>query len=367
MKDNEINLLKQNLWLMVATCIAYCVNKELYKAIDYLREQVRVLVEQQEKQGKRILLTNKQRMRIAAKAKKLSRKMLEKCTELYTPDTILGWYRKLIAQKYNGIANRKKIGRPRIAKEVVILALNLKKDNPRWGYKKITDQIVYLGHKISKSAVKNILIEHGFNPEPDLTVRSSWHEFLKSHWNVFVACDFFTVELMIGRKLVRCTLFFVIELATRKVSFLPVKPQPDGDYMRQVARILTDCEDGFLKGKRFLIHDRDPLFKTEGFYDILEDSGIEPIRLPAQSPDLNAYAERFVKSIKSECLDYLILSSVKQLEYVIREYCDYYHHERIHQSLGRIIEPKHKLDDNAEIQRIERLGGLLKSYHRLAA
>ena len=130
---------------------------------------------------------------------------------------------------------------------------------------------------------------------------------------------------------------------------------------------ITDCEDGFLKGKRYLIHDRDPLYRSEGFYDILQGSGIEPIKLPAKSPDLNSIAERFVKSIKYECLNYLILSSIKQLEYTLNHFQQYYHHERIHQSLGRIIEPKHKTDDTSEIVCIERLGGLLKSYHRLAA
>jgi transposase InsO family protein len=158
-----------------------------------------------------------------------------------------------------------------------------------------------------------------------------------------------------------------MELATRKVFFTPVKPQPDGPYMLQVAKILTDSEDGFLQGKRYLIHDRDSLYRTAGFHGILRGSGIEPVKLPARSPDLNCYAERFVKSVKSECLDHLILSSVKQLEYVLGQYSEYYHHERIHQSLDRIIEPTHIIDDAAEIVCIERLGGLLKSYHRLAA
>ena len=169
-----------------------------------------------------------------------------------------------------------------------------------------------------------------------------------------------------GTKLIRCTVFFVIELATRKVFFAPIKLQPDGSYMRQVARMLTDY-DGFLQGKRYLIHDRDPLYTTDGFTDILKSSGVKPLKLPARSPDLNCYAERFVKSIKSECLDHLILSSVQQLEYALSQYELYYHHERIHQSLGRIIEPKHELGDKADIRCIERLGGLLKSYHRLAA
>jgi hypothetical protein len=359
--------MKRELWLTLITCLAYCIDKELYKAIDYLCEQVRVLVEQQEKQNKRILLTNSQRMRVAAKAKRLSRKMLERCTELFTVDTIMRWYQKLIAEKYDGSQNRVYAGRPPITEEIVNLVIRFKQENPRWGYRKIRDQVVYLGYNICKSSVKNILIENGYDPEPDLTIRSTWHEFIKSHWEVLTACDFFTIELIVGRKLVRCTVFFVMELATRKVFFAPVKPQPSGPYMLQVAKLLTDSEDGFLQGKRYLIHDRDPLYRTDGFHGILRGSGIEPVKLPARSPDLNCYAERFVKSVKTECLDHLILSSVDQLEYVLEQYSEYYHHERIHQSLDRIIEPKHPIDDTAEIVCIERLGGLLKSYHRLAA
>jgi hypothetical protein len=336
--------MKQRLWLSLIRCLAYCIDKELYKAIGYLREQMRVLVEHQEKENKRILLTNRQRMRVAAKAKRLSRKMLEQCTELFTPDTVMRWYRKLIAEKYDGSQSRRYTGRPQIPQVIVDLVIRFKQENPRWGYKKIRDQIVYLGYDICKSSVKNILIEHGYDPEPDLTVRSTWHEFIRSHWDVLTACDFFTVELLVGRKLVRCTLFFVMELATRKVFFAPVKLQPDGKYMWQVVRILADSEDGFLYGKRYLIHDRDPLYRTEGFHTTLRSSCIEPVKLPARSPDLNCYAERFVKSIKSECLDHLILSSVKHLEYVIEQYCAYYHHERIHQGVGRIIGPKHMTD-----------------------
>jgi transposase InsO family protein len=359
--------MKQRLWLSLITCLAYCIDRELYKAIDYLREQVRVLVEHQDKQDKRILLTNSQRLRVAARAKQLSRKMLEQCTELFTPDTIMRWYQKLIAEKYDGSQNRTYAGRPQILQEVVDLVIRFKQENPRWGYKKIRDQIVYLGYTICKSSVKNILIENGYDPEPDLTVRSTWHEFIKNHWDVLAACDFFTIELLVGRKLVRCTFFFVMELATRKVFFAPIKLQPDGAYMKQVAKLLTELEEGFLHGKRYLIHDRDPLYTTAGFHEILKSSGIEPVKLPARSPDLNCYAERFVKSVKSECLDHLILSSVKQLEYVLEQYREYYYYERIHQSLGRMIEPKHRLDHMAEVVCIERLGGLLKSYHRLAA
>lgn len=365
--------MKQKLWITLVACLAYCIDKELYDAMDYLKEQVRVLLEQQQKQNKRIRLTHGQRIRVAAKAKKLSRKMLEDCTVLFTPDTIIGWYNKLIAQKYNGCENHNKIGRPQISQAIVNWVIQFKKENPRWGYQKITDQIVYLGFKISPSSVKNILLENGYDPEPDLMIKSTWHEFISSHLDVLAACDFFTVELFTGRKLIRCTVFFVIELVTRKVWFAPIQLQPDGNSMKQAARILTDYEEGFLKGKKYLIHDRDPLYTTE-FYNILNTAGVKPIKLPPQSPNLNAHAERFVKSVKSECLDHLILSSVEQFEYVLEQfeyvleqYRQYYHHERIHQSLGRIIEPLHKTNSDAEITCVERLGGLLKSYHRLAA
>ena len=257
-----------------------------------------MLVEYQEKQNNRIKLTNKQRVRIAAKAKKLSKKMLDDCTLLFSADTILGWYRKLIAQKYDGSENRRNADRPQLASQVIDLVIKFKKENPRWGYQKITDQINYLGFKVSKSSVKNILIENGFDPEPDLTVRSTLHEFLKSHFEVITACDFYTIELLVRGKLIRCTVFFVIELATRKVFTAPIKLQPDGNYRRQVARILTDCDDGFLKGKSYLIHDRDPLYKTKGFKEMISGSGVEMIKLPAKSPDLNSIAERYVKSEK---------------------------------------------------------------------
>lgn len=217
--------------------------------------------------------------------------MLERCTVLFTADTIIGWYNKLIAEKYDGSQHRTSPGRPKLNSEIVHLVIRFKEENPRWGYKKITDQIVYLGYKISKSSVKNILIENGYDPEPDLTVRSTWHEFIRSHWDVLAACDFFTIELLVGRKLVRCTVFFVIELASRKVFFAPIKLQPDGEYMKQVARILTDY-GGFLRGTLYLIHDRDPLYNTAGFYDILKASGTTPVKLPSRSPDLNCYAER---------------------------------------------------------------------------
>jgi putative transposase len=165
-------------------------------------------------------------------------------------------------------------------------------------------------------------------------------------------------------KLIRCMVLFAIDLATRKVELLGVHAQPNGPWMEQIARNLTG-EDGFLKEKKYLIHDRDPLY-TDKFDSIPRTAGVAPVKLPPRSPNLNAHAERFVRSIKEECLDRLILSSEEQLRYVLSEYLKYYHHERIHQGIDRIIEPPHE-GCQGEIICIERLGGLLRSYHRTAA
>ena len=157
---------------------------------------------------------------------------------------------------------------------------------------------------------------------------------------------------------------FAIDLATRKVEILGVQHDPNGKWMEQIARNVTDCESGFLKDKKYLIHDRDTLF-TKEFTAILSSSDIECIKLPPKSPNLNAYAERFVRTIKEECLNHLILTSEKQLRYVLSEYLDYYHTGRVHQALGKIIEPEYE-GNTGEIFCIERIGGLIKSYHRKA-
>jgi hypothetical protein len=303
-------------------------------------------------------------MRLAAKAKQLPRGLPEQTTVLFTPETVLSWYRRLIAQKYDGGQNCKNPGRPKISQEITNLVIRFKQENPRWGYTRIRDYLVYLGHKIGETTVKNILLDNGYDPEPDLTRKTTWREFLKSHWNVLAACDFFSIELLVKGKLVRCMVLFAIDLATRKVEVLGVRPQPNGPWMEQIARNVSG-EGSFLAGKKYLIHDRDSLY-TKKFDSILKAAGVDPVKLPPRSPNLNAHAERFVRSVKEECLDLLILSSEEQLRYVLSEYLQYYHHERIHQGINRIIEPQHE-GCQGDIICIERLGGLLRSYHRKAA
>ena len=238
------------------------------------------------------------------------------------------------------------------------------KENPGWGYGRIKNWLKYLGYKIGKTTVKRILEDHGINPDPEVRTKGTWNKFIRSHMDVLAATDFFSVELLTKRGLVRCMVLFVIELSTRRVHIAGVKTDPDGEWMKQVARNLTDCEDGFLNGKRYLIHDRDPLY-TKDFDKILKATGVKAVKTVKQSPNLNAYSERCVQTFKQDCLDHLILTSQKQLEYVLEEFLEYYHRERPHEGLGgNMIDPWPQ-DKDGPIVSFERLGGLLKSYRRV--
>src|SRR5262245_28812075 len=150
----------------------------------------------------------------------------------------------------------------------------------------------------------------------------SWRTFLAAHWDGLAAADFFTVEVLTVAGLIRYVVLFVIKLKTRTVEIAGIASQPDENWMTQVARNLTDADDGFLRGMEYLILDRDPLY-TAGFRDLLRHSGMKPLRLPARSPDLNAFAERFVGSVKSECLDRIVPLGETHLRATIRAFMDH--------------------------------------------
>jgi transposase InsO family protein len=196
----------------------------------------------------------------------------------------------------------------------------------------------------------------------------SWETFLKAHWGAIAATDFFSVEMITRSGLVRFFVLFVIDLKTRRVEIAGILRRPNGEWMKQIARNLTDCGDGFLNGSRHLIHDRDPLF-TRSFCAILKSSDVETVRLPARSPNLNAYAERFVRSIKSECLSQIIPLGERHLDHAVKEFTEHYHVERNHQGLdNRLIEEQPGVVDlNSSVVRHERLGGVLNYYERRAA
>ncbi len=227
-------------------------------------------------------------------------------------------------------------------------------------------ELAKLGHTVSRSTVRRILKGRGIDPAPERAKRMPWSTFLKAHWEAIAAADFFTVEVLSRVGLMRYVVFFVMDLPTRKVEIAGIAPIPDGLWMEQVARNLIDDFSGFLRRKRFLIHDRDPLF-TRGFREVLQSAGVTSVRLPPRSPNLNAFAERFVLSIKSECLNRFVILGERHLRRAIAEYVEHYHQERTHQGLGnRLIEgvPEPRW---GRVARRERLGGILNHYYREVA
>ena len=309
---------------MLAMMFAGWVNEHQRCVIAYLQEENRVLREMHGK--KRLRFSNDQRRRLAARGKALGRRVLREVGTLVTPDTILRWHRELIARKYDGSGERRP-GRPAVAQEIRDLVVRMAAENERWGYTRIVGELAKVGHEVSRSTVRRILREHGIGPAPERLRHMPWSKFLKAHWEAIAAADFFTVEVWTTVGLVRYLVFFVLDLATRRVEIAGIAPAPTGSWMSQVARNLVDEFDGFLKGKRYLIHDRDPLY-TKDFRGLLSSAGVESVRLPARSPNLNAYAERFVLSVKSECLDRMVLLGERHLRRAVAEYVEHYHWER---------------------------------------
>jgi transposase InsO family protein len=278
----------------------------------------------------------------------------------------LAWHRKLIAQKYDGHAKRGP-GRPRTGKEIETLVVRMAEENRAWGYRRIQGAISNLGHKLARSTIADILQRQGIQPAPERSRKTTWKEFLRRHWELIVAADFFTVEVWTARGLKRFVVLFFIDLSTRRVEIAGMASNANGLWMGQIGRNVTDAVDGILNGKRYLIHDRDPLFTAE-FQSLLAGVGVSSVKLPPQSPNLNAFAERFVRSIKESCLERVILFGENSLRTATREFVAHYLSERHHQGLGnRLIVPEASgVDKAGTIQCRQRLGGMLNYYHRAA-
>ena len=292
---------------MFLVMLAGWMNEKQRTVNAYLEEENRVLRELHGK--KRLRFTDDQRRRLARKGRALGRSALRDLDCVVTPDTILRWHRELIARKYDGSAGRGP-GRPPLGREIRALTVRMASENEGWGYTRIVGELSKLGHLVSRSTVRRILKERGIGPAPERLPHMPWSKFLKAHWEAIAAADFFTVEVWTRIGLVRYLVFFVIDLSTRRVEIAGIAPVPNGLWMHQVARNLIDDVSGFLRGKRFLIHDRDPLYTRE-FRELLSHAGVTSVRLPPRSPNLNAYAERFVLSIKSECLDRMVLMGLR--------------------------------------------------------
>jgi putative transposase len=351
-------------WQILVLAVAGMLNREQDKVVEYLLAENRVLKQQLKKRGGRIKFTDAQRRLLAAKAKELGRKALRNVETIVTPDTLLRWHRQLIAAKYDG-SSKRRVGRPCVMKELEQLIVRFAREN-QWGYLRIQGALSNLGHTVARTTIANVLKRHGLQPAPQR--KMTWAQLLSAHWDVIGAGDFLTVEVWSIVGLIRYHVFFVMDLATRRVQVAGIIHNPYGEWMEQVARNLTDCFDGFLNGKDYFICDRDPLF-TKEFRGVLESVGIETRRLPPRSPNLNAHCERFVLSIKSECLGRMIFFSEGQLRRAVHSYVAHYHGERNHQGLENQLIDTQALPANTDgtVQCRSRLGGLLNYYHREAA
>ena len=299
------------------TMIACAINERMQRKLDYTQEEVRVLkdVPKAATGSDRIVFTADQRRRLAVAGKVLSPEERKKCCQIVKPGTLLGWFRQMAAQKYD--SSKKNVGRPRKKKDVRKLVIEMALGNLGWGYTKIRDALrTGLKIEIGRTTVANILLEEGIEPAPEREKKRTWKQFKKSHWDTLCACDFFSVEALGPFGTVRYMVFFVIELKRRAVEIAGIAVDPGEAWIKQVARNLTDPVDGFLRGAKYLIHDRDPLF-TEGFVAILEAGGVKSVKIPAQSPNCNPYAERFVKTIKYECLNHFVIFGERHLRHLI--------------------------------------------------
>ena len=353
--------------MLCARLLAYVtgtVNQELLLRNEYLAAENRILKAQIKG---RLLLTQEEKVTLAEIARRLGRKALEEVASTAQPDTILGWYRRLIANKFNGSRFRKRVGRPRVAEEIERLVLRMAKENPSWGYDRIVGALANLGHRLSDQTVGNVLRRHGLSPAPKRKQTVSWKAFIRSHRDVLVGMDFFTTEVLTLTGLLTYYVLFFIHLETRRVSLAGFTPYPDQDWMEQQARNMTMEEWGCLRGCRYVLHDRDTKF-CESFCELIESGNVKPIRLPARSPNLNSYAERWVRSVKEECLSRLILVGESSLRRALQQYIVHYHEERNHQGKNnRILFPSQARKNRGAVRCRERLGGLLKYYEREAA
>jgi transposase InsO family protein len=312
----------------------------------------------------RVRLSDGERRTLAEMGQKLGKQTLKEIATIVTPDTILAWHRRLVAQKFDGSPQRKTPGRPKIDPALEALIVRMAQENRSWGYDRIVGALATLGYTVSDQTVGNILKRHGLPPAPERKTTTTWKEFIRTYLDVLVATDFFTAEVWTLGGLVTYYVLFFIRLGTREVHVAGVTPHPNEAWMVQVARNVTMEEWGFLSAGQYLIYDRDGKF-CPAFRRIIDEAGVKRVPLPPRSPHLNAYAERWVRSVKEECLSRLILFGEASLRHALQAYVAHYHHERNHQGKSNVLlfpTVNQDAERAGPLQCRERLGGLLKYY-----
>lgn len=282
---------------------------------------------------------------------------------LVTPRTLLRWHRELVRCKWT-FRRRRRPGRPGLPHETVELIVRIARENPRWGYLRIRAELLKLGVQVSATAVRGILRGHGLGPAPRRN-GPTWREFLRQQAAGVLACDFFTVQTV---WLQTPYVLFVIELSTRRVHLCGVTAHPDSAWVTQQARNLD--LDERLCSVRFLLRDRDAKY-SRSFDDVFLAEGVRIVKTPVRAPQANAFAERWVRTVRWECLDQVLILDRRHLERVLREFVDHYNAERPHRGL-QLARPSPGGSEGSPgsvgaVRRRDRLGGLIHEYYREAA
>ena len=347
---------------LVCRCLLQLVllrrRSEAFKELEIvvLRHELSVL----RRQARRPQLTTADRVLLAAASRLLPRPSWR--SFLVTPATLLRWHRRLVARRwtYGG-----RCGRPPVDGEIRELVLRLARENPRWGYQRITGELNGLGISVSATTVAKILRQAGLGPAGERS-GLSWRAFLRAQASSMLAVDFFTVETI---SLQRLYVLFFIELGSRRVHLAGCTANPIGAWVTQQARQLTRTLHERPGSFRFLIRDRDSKF-TRDFDAVFRSEGIEIIKTPVRAPKANATAERFVRTARAECLDWLLIMNRRHLERVLRVFAQHYNTHRPHRSLNlappELSEQKaHAVrpSPTATVERRDRLGGLIHEYN----
>ena len=351
-------MMRQGLWRNVLRFLVKVshidLNEELLRENEYLKAEIDVYRKQLEQLGKRPRFTDGMRRRLVGKALALGRRMRDVVT-IVRPDTILKWQRRMVAALYDSSGSeRRGRGRPAIDGGIVKAVVRMAEENPAWGYDRIVGKLGKNGIVLSATSVACILDKHGIHPVKERRRGGmSWAEFLRTHTNLW-ATDFLAAHVWTSCGLVAYYILFFIHVRTRRIVIADATPRPNAEWAAQQARNVTGF-DGALRDATHLVHDRDSKYPRE-FDAVLRSAGVRPVRLPPHSPNLNAFAERFVHTLKSECLERLVLVGEKSLLKALREFEAHYLTERPHQGIGNsLVEPDGKLqiespDPNAPLE-----------------
>lgn len=278
---------------------------------------------------------------------------------IFQPETVLRWHRELVRRKWTRKLRHKR-GRPRISQEIEDLVVRLAQENVRWGYGKIEGELLKLGITVSQTSIRNILNKNGIVPVPVRNGSIGWRHLMNHYKAQILACDFFTIETFWLKTLY---VFFFIELGTRRIHLAGITSKTNSAWVAQQARQLM-WRFGNNNCFRFLIRDRDS--KYGGVFDrVFESEGIRVIPAPLRAPNANAYAERWVRSVREECLDHILIFNETHLQRVLKEYIGYYERARPHQGLNQQMPvPRQTSTASGPVQKREVLGGIINDYFR---